>query len=93
MSILIKGMKMPKSLGVCVTIYPDGRVVNFHGSGQVEVVGTAVPVPPHGDLIERSAVNLTDFEIAMCDGNFREGMKMLLEKLENAPTIIPAEGE
>lgn len=50
-----------------------------------------VNVPPHGDLIERKAVYLTDFEIAMCNGDYKEGMKMLLKKIESAPTIIPAE--
>ena len=52
-----------------------------------------VPVPPHGDLIERKAICLTDFEIVMCDGDYKEGIKMLLEKIESAPTIIPAEEE
>ena len=53
----------------------------------------AVPVPPHGDLIERNKANFTDFEIVMCNGDYKEGMKMLLEKIESAPTIIPASEE
>lgn len=50
-------------------------------------------IPPHGDLIERKAIYLTNFEIVMCSGNYKDGMKMLLEKIESAPTIIPAEGD
>lgn len=50
-----------------------------------------VPIPPHGDLIERKTVYLTDFEIVVCNGDYKEGMKNLLKKIEFAPIIIPAE--
>ena len=52
-----------------------------------------VEIPPHGDLIERKAICLTDFEIAMCNSNYKEGMKILLEKVVDAPTIIGSEGK
>jgi hypothetical protein len=47
-------------------------------------------VPHHGDLIERQAVSLSDFEIAMCGGDYKEALKMLLQKVRDTPTIIPA---
>ena len=49
MSILIKGMEMPKD-GCChrICIYADGTVST---GGRVY---TAVPVPPHGKLIDES---------------------------------------
>lgn len=52
-----------------------------------------VPVQPHGRLIDASKIGLTDFEIILCqNGNpFKNALEMLLEKIENAPTIIPAE--
>ena len=50
-----------------------------------------VEVRPHGRLIEANALGMTDFEIIMCDGDYKEALKMLLRKIETAPTIIPAE--
>ena len=90
MSILIRGLDMPnKKNGAVLIIYPNGDAVFDDGYHY-----KAVPVPEqHGDLIERKAACLTDFEIAMCDGDYKDGMKMLLEKIESAPTIIPASGE
>ena len=95
-------MEMPteEELGKCIIVRHDGEVLivefdNLIDGGYVACYPTkptrAVPVPPHGDLIERKAIFLTDFEIAMCDGDYKEGMKMLLEKVESAPSIIPAE--
>lgn len=37
------------------------------------------------DYIRRSDLGLTDFEIIMCDGDYKEGIKILLEKIEKAP--------
>lgn len=50
----------------------------------------AIPVPEHGRLIDADKIGLTDFEIIMCGGSYKESMKMILEKIVNAPTIIPA---
>lgn len=91
MSILIKGMEMPTSGELLVIITPNGEVRYKKSVASTWDRTTVVPVPPHGDLIDRKAIYLTDFEIAMCNGNYKEGMKMLLEKIESAPTIIPAE--
>ena len=96
MSILIKGMETPGSCGECLKIgwqYVFECNLDDVEEGEKLITCPLGSIPPHGDLIERSAASLTDFEIAMCDGNFREGMKMLLDKIDNAPTIIEAEGE
>lgn len=42
------------------------------------------------DCIRRSDVGLTDFEIIMCNGDYREGLKILLEKIAAAPSVSPA---
>ena len=42
-----------------------------------------------GDCIRRSDVGLTDFEIIMCNGDYREGLKILLEKIAAAPSVSP----
>lgn len=41
------------------------------------------------DCIRRSDVGLTDFEIVMCNGDYKEGLKMLLDKIEKAPSVTP----
>lgn len=62
MSILIRGMEMPKDGELlCIDIHPDGKVcINLDLS--CEKVGTAIPVPPHGDLIERDALGIRGAE-------------------------------
>lgn len=51
MSLLIKGMEMPnKKNGAVLIIYPDGRCAFEDGSEYA-----AVPVPPHGRLIDADA--------------------------------------
>lgn len=54
-----------------------------------------VPIQPHGRLIDADKIGLTDFEIILCQkGNpFKNALEMLLEKIENAPTVIPASEE
>ena len=37
------------------------------------------------EYIEREKIGLTDFEIAMCNGDYKEGMKMLLGKIDSIP--------
>lgn len=32
------------------------------------------------DYIKRSGIGLTDFEIVMCNGDYKEALKMLLKK-------------
>lgn len=38
-------------------------------------------------LIDANKIGLTDFEILMCNGDYKEGLEMILQKIENAPTI------
>lgn len=99
MSVLIKGFEKPDHCLRCPMKGIDDECVlqgvevcdEYEEWEQQMANCPLIPVPKHGDLIERKAICLTDFEIAMCDGNYKEGMKMLLEKTESAPTIIPAE--
>lgn len=43
------------------------------------------------DCIRRSDVGLTDFEIIMCKDDYREALKILLEKIAKAPSVKPQE--
>lgn len=38
-------------------------------------------------LIDADAIGLNDFEIILCDGSYKEALKMLLNKIETAPTV------
>lgn len=95
MGIYIPDMEMPKD-GQMLIIFPDGTAyVCFNGMRERLAQVEAVSVPPHGRLIDADKIGLTDFEIILCQkGNpFKNALKMLLEKIENAPTIIPASEE
>ena len=68
MSILIKGMEIPKDYSVIVKIFPDGRVGAFPYVQRFKVdliPGTqAVSVPPHGRLIDADALCKTLHSLA-----------------------------
>lgn len=92
MGVYIKDMEMPKSCGNCFfdTRCDNWRLRNWGAPPPDEC--PLVPIPPHGRLIDADKIGLTDFEIILCQkGNpFKNALEMLLEKIENAPTIIPA---
>lgn len=104
MSVVIRGMKMPEDCPVCPLAHWN-KLDRFTGceikkryfdKADMETRGRPdfcplVEIPPHGRLIDSSAIGLTGFEIVMCDGDYKEALKMLLEKIERAPTVIEAE--
>lgn len=63
MSVLIKGMKMPKAGNwKTIRVYYDGTCAepNWQGDCKVMKGCEAVPIPDHGDLIDRDALQATD---------------------------------
>ena len=54
MDILIKNMEIPKETQCCYTVYPNGRVV-IHWDGKVLGETSAIELPPHEHLTEKSA--------------------------------------
>ena len=81
MSILIRGMEMPnKKNGAVLIIYPDGRCAFENGEEY-----KAVPVPPHGDLIDRDALR------AEVKKHATPSDAWVFSLIRTAPTIIPAE--
>lgn len=79
--ILIKGMEMPKDAPIIIKICSDGSVSRVHEG----VVATAVPVPPHGRLIDADALREeVKKHAAPCDA-------WVFSLIRTAPTIIPAE--
>lgn len=76
-----------------VNIYGDGRVTN-HFDEFGKTIGKAVPVPPHGRLIDAEALMNTPIETEEdIYGNIRCVPLGVLPVLNSAPTIIEAEEE
>ena len=93
MSLLIRGVQYPRSSPLTLIIYPDGTVSSVYDNQR----GTAVPVPPHGRLIDADA--LEDDDPDVCNSFMRDGYVESCEwgysheQIRNAPTIIPASEE
>jgi len=83
MSILIKGMALPEDKEIFLRIDEKSEVY-VYGSYPTEL-HKAVPVPPHGDLIERDKL----IENCMQEDSFIA--ELLFRKVNNAPTILEAE--
>lgn len=91
MSILIKGLTMPKDGEMlCVNIYPDGKVcINLDLS--CEAVGEATAVPPHGRCIDADLVICKAVE--KLKATHYAGYLSSINLVEWAPTILPADTE
>ena len=92
MSILIKGMEMPKDGSWrSIRIYPDGTIGRPIGFGDYALVegAKAVPVPPHGDLIDRDTLREEWLENG--ENEYVYDTNAFLDSLDDAPTIIEAE--
>ena len=88
--VYIKGMEMPLEKSRIIQIYPDGTVRRLDGSifnSHFE----AVPVPKHGDLIDRREAivdaNERAYDFWLSDDEVNATIRLLKEQ----PTIIPAE--
>lgn len=100
MAVLINGMKMPKEPDewIEIAIFGDGKVIQtgeswrnlengkcYYATTTPENFFNAVPVPPHGRLIDADAL-IRDWPT---------GFVKTADVINNAPTIIPGsmEGE
>lgn len=105
MSILIKGMKMPKDGAfVEVLIWSDGHVTQtgdsyFAENGRAYYQPcdwkyfSAVPVPPHGRLIDADIAEVIVTDTKDEVGGFLDGILYAADWIANQPTVIEAEGE
>ena len=91
MSVIVYGMEMPEHCGYCRFRY-DGICHALQKTQYSMEECPLVPVPPHGDLIERDALIK---ELTLDDEDDNSGatllMAIFLEVLKAAPTVIPAE--
>ena len=103
MSILIKGLKMPKRCGECIfDVYScGGCLINLNTEHKNELTHSCplVELPDHGDLIDRDALSRemyheafeTDSALQKWDGGCWIRYKMFEKHRDAAPVVIPAE--
>ena len=95
MSILIKGMEMPKSPSEMICVFSDGTAVKYFNAMMEHLEeGKAIPVPDHGRLIDADALYEECTPIGW-DGKSRNDYVCAItgHQIKNAPTIIPADKE
>ncbi len=107
MSVLIKGVEMPKNCTECSCLNDEywscqASAMELFGEGADKKRPNwcpLVPVPPHGRLIDADAV-IKGIEtdaiwkynaINEYDSGIRSGARAVMRSVRNAPTIIPAE--
>lgn len=95
MGVYIGGLEIPpKGKGVVVILCSSGAV---YSGGQK--VGTAVPIPAHGRLIDADALKAKQQEdadlfinaVSLAEKSRRDEALNAVANIVNAPTIIPAE--
>lgn len=89
MGIYIKGMEMPKDGTMIFAIRQDGMVEDVMGC----FVGKAVPVPPHGRLIDADQFHKDNKDYWDRDFNYPQYEDTLADLVNAAPTVIPASEE
>lgn len=94
MSIYIKGMKMPKAGQiVLVEIDENGDVFAAYDGGRTKLTQhKAVPVPPHGRLIDADALEHIIAQFSL-NWEYGQGVSDCWDALLAAPTVIEAEGD
>ena len=105
MSILIEGMEMPKEdEEIIIRISPNGTVMTEYA---LPITGVkAVPVPPHGRLIDADALKKVVASAKHMDADIYDGRLFYSDHLcvgadyddvckaiDETPTIIPASKE
>jgi len=97
MSILIKGMEMPKGRPVCIVIDAAGQARRYDLNNDRyadDELFEAVSVPPHGRLIDADALCDQQDKLAKCStGYVKDRTYEMMVILQTAPTIIPASEE
>lgn len=90
MVVYIKGMEMPTT-PVLFCVHPDGKVfADLEGEWRAY---KAVPVPPHGDLIDRREAIIDANERAYDFWLSDDEVNATIQFLKEQPTIIPASEE
>lgn len=100
MGVYIKGVEMPTNGEIlCINIHPDGKVC-IALDLECKQIATAVPVPPHGRLIDADALDGIMVEQSGEEYNhhhaprtWERALSCFRDYIKDAPTIIEAEEE
>lgn len=93
MSVIVRGMEMPTNCFLCpLSVLNENRLFcevtkNEVLRAKIDAECPLVPVPPHGDLIERDKLREVMFIGEQCLYSWDE----IEDAIDYAPTIIPAE--
>ena len=93
MGVYIEGMEMPTS-GRILIVFPSGRALEVSADATQEIFREtkAVPVPPHGRLIDADALlNLLNSCMFPSDMVTTRAVSMGINWIKEAPTVIEAE--
>lgn len=93
MDVLIKGMEMPKDDILRIEICPNGQVNRIIGWAISEQnKGTAIELPPHGDLGDLSELSMTLYSEleTQTPKTLGEVMKIIKKVFDEAPTVLEA---
>lgn len=93
MSLLIKNFDMPKSCMDCL-IETDWGECGYYAFQHIPLCDTPakgrrddcplIEIPNDSKLIDANKIGLTDFEIIMCDGDYKQALQIILNQIENA---------
>ncbi len=89
--LLIRGVEMPEDGMIGVFISSDRNVYDSMDN----IIGTIVPIPPHGRLIDADALMLAILDAQVDQPElaevYDEDYHVVLDWLRAAPTVIEAE--
>lgn len=91
MSILVKGMRMPKNEELII-ICSDGTVEMTNNDGCRVYEQKAIELSPHGRLIDADALHIDLIDRGIADIQTSDWYE-IRQAVDDAPTIIEAEGE
>ena len=92
MSILIKGLKMPKEYEFIDLVITGDGVVREYYEGKVDIeVAKAVELPDHGDLVDRDEAADDACLIWGRNSSGDDAAQEIIEHLRKMKAVIPAE--
>ena len=90
MSILIKGMEMPKDKEIILRIDEEGQVYNIYGEYPTKIYED-IEIPPHGRLIDADALNeLIDSGDDIDFSEVPETKYAIMQMVDEQDTILEA---
>lgn len=92
MGIYISDLEMPKDgLVRNISIFDDGNIRYYGGS---TVIGKAIELPTHGDLIDRNELEVVSYHNSEgMEDTFDNGVKWMQEYIDKLTPVIPEDEE